>query len=331
MAGYIGSVGLTGYIAPADTLDTYALQDEVFNRGGFRTVADTTERDAITADRRKLGMLVYSIADNSYYTLLTGLTNSDWQPAPLGGSNTYVGLSDTPASLTMSDLRHFGFASPIDGVMEHTYQIGSNVKYLQPTDNKMTDETSFFICSNFTSAGEVFLPYIDYFNGRVQGQLLMVMGHTSLGIDVKPQTALMGGGDDDDSLRDLEGNTLSSVHLNKGQTVIFTSFYDDPQDWIFLGYLDNSGGGNAEVWQDLNVDSHISDSGQYFTTGDITVTIDDYGDNRKINIKVVSGTCILKTESGVIDGSTQDINLSNKSSVEILCKSDDTYFVKSLY
>lgn len=175
MAGYPGSVGLTGYIAPADTLDTYALQDEAFNRGGFRSVADNTERDAITADRRKLGMLVYNIYDGKYYTLLTGLTNSDWQIATIGG------------------------------------------------------------------------------------------------------------------------------------------------------------GSSAEVWQDLNVDSHISDSGQYFTTGDITVTIDDYGDNRKINIKVVSGTCVLKTESGIIDGSAQDINLSSNSSVEILCKADDTYFVKSLY
>ncbi len=47
-------------------------------KGGYRTVANNSERDAITSDRRKLGMIVYSIAEDKYYTLKTGLTNSDW-------------------------------------------------------------------------------------------------------------------------------------------------------------------------------------------------------------------------------------------------------------
>jgi len=88
MAGYPGSVGLTGYIAPADTLDTYALQSEVFNRGGYRTVADTVDRDAITVDRRKLGMLVYCLSDSVFYTLKSGLTNADWEVAEIGGIKT---------------------------------------------------------------------------------------------------------------------------------------------------------------------------------------------------------------------------------------------------
>ena len=102
MAGYTGSVGLTGYVAPKDTLDTYAIQDETFNRGGYRTVADLTERDDITTDRRKLGMLVYVLSEDKYYTLKTGLTNSDWVLASLGGSSEplFVDIiSDTNISL----------------------------------------------------------------------------------------------------------------------------------------------------------------------------------------------------------------------------------------
>jgi hypothetical protein len=38
MAQIPGSVRLTGFIAPSDTLDTYATQDEMYNRGGYRSV-----------------------------------------------------------------------------------------------------------------------------------------------------------------------------------------------------------------------------------------------------------------------------------------------------
>ena len=75
MAGYNGSVPLTGFVAPKDTLDTYAITDERFNRGGYRTVADLTERDNITADRRKLGMLVLCLSDNTFYTLMVNFKN----------------------------------------------------------------------------------------------------------------------------------------------------------------------------------------------------------------------------------------------------------------
>jgi hypothetical protein len=58
MAPIPGSVRVTGFIAPSDSADLYATQDEFYNRGGWRTVADITARNAITADRRKDGMLV---------------------------------------------------------------------------------------------------------------------------------------------------------------------------------------------------------------------------------------------------------------------------------
>jgi len=41
-------------------------------------VADLTERDAITADRRREGMVVYVAADGQTYQLVGGVTNSDW-------------------------------------------------------------------------------------------------------------------------------------------------------------------------------------------------------------------------------------------------------------
>lgn len=97
MALIPGSVRFTGFIAPSDSTDTYAVHDEVYGRGGWRTVADITDRNAITADRRKLGMAVRVLdrgdGEVGYYTLLDGLENSDWVADNLGGE--WSGAYDT--------------------------------------------------------------------------------------------------------------------------------------------------------------------------------------------------------------------------------------------
>lgn len=91
MTAIPGAVRVGGFIGPTDDTDTYAVHDEFYGRGGWRTVADITARDAITADRRKLGMAVRVLdADGEgtqkYYTLKTGITNSDWEVDDLAGT-----------------------------------------------------------------------------------------------------------------------------------------------------------------------------------------------------------------------------------------------------
>jgi hypothetical protein len=82
MAAIPGSIPYTGFIAPTDSTDTFPVTKPEWGLGGLRRVADLTERDAITSPRRELGMLVYVVADQTYYTLKTGLTNSDWEVSP---------------------------------------------------------------------------------------------------------------------------------------------------------------------------------------------------------------------------------------------------------
>jgi len=53
-----GSVVVTGPVAPTDTTDTYPSHLALYGKGGWRTVADTTARDAIPAARREEGMIV---------------------------------------------------------------------------------------------------------------------------------------------------------------------------------------------------------------------------------------------------------------------------------
>jgi hypothetical protein len=66
MTAIPGSVRVTGFLAPSDSADTYAVTDDAYHRGGFRPVANAAARDAITEGRRKVGMLVYCIAEDKY-------------------------------------------------------------------------------------------------------------------------------------------------------------------------------------------------------------------------------------------------------------------------
>lgn len=88
MAEISGSVTVTGFIAPTDDTDTYAVTDPVWGKGALRTVADTTERDAISTSRREEGMLVYVEADGKYYKLNSDLTSWTDFGTTLGSSGT---------------------------------------------------------------------------------------------------------------------------------------------------------------------------------------------------------------------------------------------------
>ena len=78
MAQYAGSIPYTGYVAPADDTDTYAVTKEEFNQGGYRAVADSTARLAITSSRRKVGMLVKQLDTGTYWTLSGGILDANW-------------------------------------------------------------------------------------------------------------------------------------------------------------------------------------------------------------------------------------------------------------
>jgi len=89
MTAIPGSVRFTGFIAPSDSTDTYAVHDEVYGRGGWRTVATLAARNLIYPDRRVIGMLVRVLdtgsGDEGFYTLSGGITNSHWIVETFGG------------------------------------------------------------------------------------------------------------------------------------------------------------------------------------------------------------------------------------------------------
>lgn len=87
MAQIPGSVPLTGKVAPTDDTDTFATHVDIYGEGGYMTVANTAERDAITSERRKQGMAVFVNDTNEMYILQDGVTNADWVLFSGGGGS----------------------------------------------------------------------------------------------------------------------------------------------------------------------------------------------------------------------------------------------------
>ena len=77
MAALKGTI-LASKIVPTDSLDTYATHDDTYGRGGHRSVDTIVERDEISTERRKEGMTVYVVSEESDYRLKGGTANENW-------------------------------------------------------------------------------------------------------------------------------------------------------------------------------------------------------------------------------------------------------------
>ncbi len=71
-------VKVIGSVEPNDLSDKYPTHNELYGKGGFRSVNDLTERDVITPARRSVGMLVYCLANDKFYQLKGGILNTNW-------------------------------------------------------------------------------------------------------------------------------------------------------------------------------------------------------------------------------------------------------------
>lgn len=63
----LAGVNVPGSIVPLQDIDSYATHSSQYGKGGWREVASTTERDAITDDRLNVGMAVYVTSENKVY------------------------------------------------------------------------------------------------------------------------------------------------------------------------------------------------------------------------------------------------------------------------
>jgi hypothetical protein len=115
----IPGTNIASRIAPFDTADTFATHDSQWGRDGYRSVADLTERDAISDARRKEGMLVYVITTDTTYQLYGGITNSNWR--------TYASTIYGTVSCDTSSYIYYVYSPRInnDAIINTTFKIPS--------------------------------------------------------------------------------------------------------------------------------------------------------------------------------------------------------------
>jgi len=98
-------VKVVGNLTTNGPADTYPTHLDVLGYGGYRVVADITERNAIPAQRRKYGMLVYVQSDDNLYVLRdVALGNANW---------TNLSAQITPTSL--GQLSNLSVSGVIEG------------------------------------------------------------------------------------------------------------------------------------------------------------------------------------------------------------------------
>ena len=107
MAQIPGSVPLTGKVAPTDTTDTFATHVDIYGEGGYMTVADQTEREAITTERRKQGMAVFQNDTNKMYILQGGIANTNWTEFT-GGSSLAIENAGTQLTAAAAKINFTG-------------------------------------------------------------------------------------------------------------------------------------------------------------------------------------------------------------------------------
>jgi hypothetical protein len=90
MAQIAGSISIGSLLAPTDSLNTYAVYEDIYNRGGFRTVATTEEMQQITRDRRKIGMMVYVVSTGKAWILTSEPHTTYSLSNPLNVGDTHI-------------------------------------------------------------------------------------------------------------------------------------------------------------------------------------------------------------------------------------------------
>ena len=134
MAKYPGGVTVSGYIAPSDTLDTYATHKAKFGQGGYRSVLDIAERDLITDIRREIGMVAYVISEDKEYRLVGGIENINWTEiiAPVGGGS---GPSNYIIVNTLADMENYPLVDREIGMIFYAADVDREFRLVHGTDN----------------------------------------------------------------------------------------------------------------------------------------------------------------------------------------------------
>ena len=271
MASIPGSVRVGGFIAPSDTIDTYATHDSLYGRGGLKEVSSTEERDAIPADRRREGMIVYvGGVVQANYQLIGGIDNANWAVLEAGGGGgvtdhgALTGLADDDHTQYLNETRH--------DLLDHSGLTGIPTQY---TDEMAQDAVGAAIAAG-TQTG-ISVTYDDANNkidftvtasgaGDVTGPASAADGNIVLfdGITGKviknsvysPASFAPALGADDNYVTDAEKSALHS-HSNKTALDAVSGVNTGDQDLSGYSLTSHNHTGTYEP-ANANIQGHIS-------------------------------------------------------------------------
>lgn len=207
MARYPGGVTVSGYIAPSDTLDTYATHKAQFGLGGYRSVLDIAERDLITDIRREIGMVVYVISEDKEYRLVGGIENTNWKEliTPIGGEsgseqNNYIILN------TLADVENYPLNDRKIGMTFYAADVDREFRLVYGIDN------THFVEKNYIPTTKVYNN--NYYNTfGCLNKLLIVEAILDKTSDFKP---IYTNPDGDEVVSIVDSNIFSFV-INKSE------------------------------------------------------------------------------------------------------------------
>lgn len=85
-------------VLPFDDRDVFPTHDDRYGAGGFRVCTTQAERDAISPQRRKLGMWVHCLDSGTVFTLAGGVENANWQAVEFAAPQAAGDLGVFPAA-----------------------------------------------------------------------------------------------------------------------------------------------------------------------------------------------------------------------------------------
>lgn len=89
----------------------FPVVEDIDIQGGYQIKDTTTDRDNIPEANRKVGMLVYVVADGKFYTLTGGVDNANWGESSIGSGGTVIPIGGELSGTYTSSVLCAGSAS----------------------------------------------------------------------------------------------------------------------------------------------------------------------------------------------------------------------------
>lgn len=291
MAANPGTIIIAEINSP-DGLDTYPTHLAERGKGGHRSVADTTARDAIEALRREEGMIVYVQDIDTFYYLKNGITNLDWVELPSSPS------VDVKVKITATDTTEDYLNEKV------TASTGISLAVINPAGDEQLQ-----ITNSDTGSGAVSTHESSYDHSKIHDRKHNIDGtddHTGISGDENNFMAINANGLPKDSGVDstdfISSTDSGKVKVVLGDTLEYLENKFTVSGGLFITNVDEGGG-----YFHINIDNTITQytdelaqdaiGSMIVDTNTIDITYTDATPELKADVRYEDSTSINLSDS----------------------------------